>query len=167
MCVILCTCAYLVLECHKVNIVMCYKRQGVTLTLSKHCPVKLTKEMTRLLPTVYSPPTPLMTLSGFAPLDAMFRHAWWRNHNGEATSYGNIKWPQARLSSLSTTPDSGLPLSKLRLRYQEANSTWLSDRNWYSVGYSTFFRLFISGLERLLRTMQSVENMRHGYCWEF
>ena len=63
MCVILCTCAYLVLECHKVNIVMCYKRQGVTLTLSKHCPVKLTKEMTRLLPTVYSPPTPLMTLS--------------------------------------------------------------------------------------------------------
>ena len=63
MCVILCTCAYLVLECHKVNIVMCYKRQGVALTLSKHCPVKLTKEMTRLLPTVYSPPTPLMTLS--------------------------------------------------------------------------------------------------------
>ena len=63
MCVILCTCAYLVLECHKVNIVMCYKRQGVTLTLSKHCPVKLTKEMTRLLPTVYSPLTPLMTLS--------------------------------------------------------------------------------------------------------
>ena len=51
MCVILCTCAYLVLECHKVNIVMCYKRQGVTLTLSKHCPVKLTKEMTGLLPT--------------------------------------------------------------------------------------------------------------------
>ena len=72
----------------------------------------------------------------------MFRHAWWRNHNGEATSYGNIKWPQARLSSLSIAPDSGLPLSKLRLRYQEANSTWLSDRNWYSVGYSAFFRLW-------------------------